>query len=120
MNSNRLFYKPNPYKIAIDVIAWIITLSILLIWRVSAEKYSIINYIYVFGGTLGYWLVVAYFFQRYRPRKRYRFLKELGIVLIVSLTVLATFYIGIEHFASIFKNVSLYVITSMILIMFII
>lgn len=120
MNSNRLFYKPNPYKIAIDVIAWIITLSILLIWRVSAEKYSIINYIYVFGGTLGYWLVVAYFFQRYRPRKRYRFLKELGIVLIVALTVLATFYIGIEHFASIFKNVSLYVITTMILIMFII
>lgn len=87
MSIKKLFYKPNIYKIAIDVIAWISTLAIMLIWRVSSEKASILNYVYVFTCILIYWLAVAYFSHRYKPRNTYKFLNELGIVLIVSLIV---------------------------------
>lgn len=119
LNIERFFYKPNFNRILIDIIAWVLTLSVVLIWRFSTEKFTILNYIYAFLTVLGYWFVLSYCFQRYRVQYRYRFLKELLVVLIVAAVVYVSFYLGADRM-SIFKNTSIYVINLMIVIMFIV
>lgn len=113
------FYQPSTRRIIVDIIAWIFTLSITLIWRFSAEKATILNYIYAFIAILVYWLIVAYCFQRYRVQHSYKFLRELGIVLIVALIVYFSFYFGADKII-VFQNVSIYVINSMVVTMFVI
>ena len=114
-----LSYIPSWRKISVDLFAWIFTLLILLVWRISTEKTTIINYIYVFGYVLVYWIVVSYILQRYRRQKTYRFTRELLVVFLVSLIVYGSFYFGMG-FIPFFKDVSIYVVTTMVVIMFIV
>ena len=114
-----LSYIPSWRKISVDLFAWIFTLLILLVWRISTEKTTIINYIYVFGYVLVYWIVVSYILQRYRRQRTYRFIRELLIVLLVSLIVYGTFYFGVGSIPFL-KDVSIYVVTTMVVIMFIV
>lgn len=118
--SEQLFlYKPSLKKIIIDIAAWVFTVIVMLIWRISAEKASILNYVYVSVYILTYWLIVAYCFQRYRPRNTYNCINELIIVLIVSAIVYITIYLGAKYVV-IFQNISIYVITSMVITMLVV
>ena len=104
-----IFYKPRVSRLLIDFLAWSISIGAMLIWRVSTEKFIVLQYVTMFFYVYLLWTFVAYFWGKYQQVKEEKFFSEIIIISIVSIITFGTVYIGIVIDIIDFKIYSQYV-----------
>ena len=57
-------------QISIDIVIWIISIVICLIWRLAADKAEIWSYLGLFAVMMLVWIAIGAVFQLYRSYKK--------------------------------------------------
>ena len=55
-----IFYKPRVSRLLIDFLAWSISIGAMLIWRVSTEKFIVLQYVTMFFYVYLLWRIAAH------------------------------------------------------------
>jgi lipopolysaccharide/colanic/teichoic acid biosynthesis glycosyltransferase len=108
------FYKPRISRLLIDFWAWFISVGAMLIWRITAEKFVVSQYVTMFFQVFLLWIFVGYFCGKYRRPKRDNFFRELYLLAIVSIITFGFVYYGIFADLINFKIYSKYVAISVV------
>jgi len=118
-----VFYKPRLSPLLIDFFAWFISIGAMLIWRVSADKFIVYEYVEMFFYVYLLWIVVAYFCRGYGKFERDEFFKEIFLLSITSLITFGAIYFGIVakiiYFKIYSKYVAMWVVSGMIILNYI-
>ncbi len=81
-------------QITIDIVIWIISIVICLIWRLAADKAEIWSYLGLFAVMIGAWIVVGMIFQLYRSyKKTWYWQSVLSLMLTASAMLLLCKYV---------------------------
>lgn len=76
-------------RIGVDIILWVVSAIICLLWRVLADKESVWEYVLLFVCMLVIWVVLGLFAQKYYSYKEVTFRHELMATLFVSVSLVA-------------------------------
>lgn len=87
--------KPNFSKLQLifDIILWVISFAICMVWRVAAHKSQILVYCHVFLAMMIVWLVAGLLTRKYRSYKELWFWQEFLSMLIAGGCSIALIYI---------------------------
>jgi lipopolysaccharide/colanic/teichoic acid biosynthesis glycosyltransferase len=91
----KIFYKPSLGRVLIDVLAWVLSVGIMLTWRASAQKVYVYDYFVLFTYIFVYWCVISYFLRKYKKTEQYNFFKDFFIITVVAAIVFGSIYYGI-------------------------
>jgi len=104
-----IFYKPHLNRFLIDFFAWFISIGIMVIWRVSAEKFIVGQYVTMFLHVFLLWTFVAYFCGKYQHFEQKKFFNEIILISTISVITFGVIYVGIAFEMIDFKLYSKYV-----------
>lgn len=81
----------------VDIVLWIISFAICMVWRVAAQKSEILIYCYVFLAMMAVWLILGFVTCKYRSYKDLWFWQEFVAMLLTGGGTIALMYWVSNH-----------------------